>query len=88
LDEKYVGGIGGWKVEELEREYRPTKADKGGVRGWVELMGKQFFDALEEDVREEAVGEVCELVKGSCASPGGGGDYFGNVRLRAIVRKI
>ena len=40
--------VGGFKVERIEREYRPTKADEGGIEGWLRLMGKQFFDVLGE----------------------------------------
>ena len=80
--------VGGWKVERIEREYRPTKADRGGIEGWVRLMGKQFFDAVaEDDGREECVREVCEVLKTVCESPAGG-QWIGYVRLRAIVRKI
>jgi SAM-dependent methyltransferase len=79
--------VGGFKVERIEREFRPTKADEGGVEGWIRLMGKQFFDAVPEGEREEAVREACEVLKTVCESPGGG-DWFGYVRLRAAVRKI
>lgn len=80
--------VGGFKVERIEREYRPTKVDKGGVEGWVKLMGKQFLDAIGEGPqRAEAEREACEVLKIVCESPGGG-DWFGYVRLRAIVRKI
>ena len=80
--------VGGFKVERIEREYRPTKADEGGVEGWVKLMGKQFFDAIGEgEERADAEREACEVLKTVCESPGGG-DWFGYVRLRAVVRKI
>jgi SAM-dependent methyltransferase len=80
--------VGGWKVERIEREYRPTKADEGGVQGWVKLMGKQFFDAVEDSVeREKCEKEVGEVLKTVCESPGGG-EWIGYVRLRAAVRKI
>ncbi|TVY43449.1 putative methyltransferase, partial [Lachnellula subtilissima] len=44
-DERWMRGmleetVGGWKVERMEMEYRPTEADQGGVRAWVKLMGK------------------------------------------------
>lgn len=80
--------VGGFKVEKIEREYRPTKADQGGIEGWVRLMGKQFFDAVEEgQEREECVGEVMEVLRSVCESPGGG-EWIGYVRLRAVVRKV
>lgn len=79
--------VGGFKAERIEREFRPTRADEGGVEGWIRLMGKQFFDAVPEEEREGAVKEAVELLKTVCESPGGG-DWFGYVRLRAVVRKI
>jgi hypothetical protein len=80
--------VGGWKVERMEREYRPTKADEGGIEGWVRLMGKQLFDVVsDEGEREECIKEACEILKTICASPGGG-DWIGYVRLRGLARKI
>ncbi len=80
--------VGGFKVEKIEREYRPTLADEGGIEGWVRLMAKQFFDTVTEgQERETCVKEVCELLESVCGSPGGG-DWIGYVRLRAVVRKI
>jgi hypothetical protein len=79
--------VGGFKIEKIEREYRPTKADEGGIEGWVRLMGKQFFDVIEDNKeKEDCVKEVCEILKTVCASPGGG-DWFGYVRLRVLARK-
>lgn len=79
---------GKWKIEKLEREYRATEADKGGIEGWVKLMGKQFFDVLgEEKERMEAESEVCEVLESVCRSPRGG-DWIGYVRLRGVVRKL
>lgn len=79
---------GAWKIERLEREYRPTPADKGGIEGWVKLMGKQFFDVLGEgEERREAEREVCEILQTVCRSPGGG-DWIGYVRLRGLIRKV
>lgn len=77
----------GFKVEMIEREYRPTKADVGGIGGWVRLMGKQFFDAVDGKDREECEREACGVIESVCASPGGG-DWIGYVRLRAVARKI
>ena len=79
--------VGGWKIEKIEREYRPTKADEGGVEGWVRLMGKQFLDAVKEGEREECVREVCEILESVCRSPSGE-DWFGYVRLRVLARRI
>ncbi|PSS08826.1 hypothetical protein M430DRAFT_70056 [Amorphotheca resinae ATCC 22711] len=80
--------VGGFHVERMEREYRPTPVDQGGVEGWVRLMGKQFLDAVpgSED-REACVAEVCEVLQTVCESPGGG-EWLGYVRLRAVVRRI
>ncbi|KAK6612727.1 methyltransferase type 11 [Botrytis cinerea] len=79
---------GEWSIEKLEREYRATPADKGGIEGWVKLMGKQFFDVLGEgEERKEAEKEVCEVLKSVCRSPGGG-DWIGYVRLRGVVRRV
>ncbi|KAJ8065940.1 hypothetical protein OCU04_005041 [Sclerotinia nivalis] len=81
-------GMGQWKIEKLEREYRATEVDKGGIEGWVRLMGKQFFDVLGEGKeRMEAENEVCEVLESVCRSPGGG-DWIGYVRLRGVVRKL
>ncbi|KAF7864100.1 hypothetical protein EAF04_007065 [Stromatinia cepivora] len=81
-------GMGKWKIERLEREYRATEVDKGGIQGWVRLMGKQFFDVLGEgEQRREAENEVCEVLESVCRSPGGG-DWIGYVRLRGVVRKL
>ncbi|CAD6442288.1 9eadb4fd-a89d-45ff-a90f-13bb26466686 [Sclerotinia trifoliorum] len=81
-------GVGKWKIEKLEREYRATEADKGGIEGWVRLMGKQFFDVLGEGKeRMEAENEVCQVLESVCRSPGGG-DWIGYVRLRGVVRKL
>jgi hypothetical protein len=80
--------VGGFKIKKIEREYRPTNADAGGVEGWLRLMGKQFLSAVEDEgEREECVKEVCAILKTVWASPGGG-DWFGYVRLRAVVHKI
>ena len=80
--------VGGFKIEKIEREFRPTKADAGGVEGWLRLMGKQFLSVVEDEKeREECVKEVCEILKTVCASPGGG-DRFGYVRLRVLARKV
>lgn len=79
--------VGGWKVERVEREWRPTTADAGGVEGWVRLMAKVFFDVLPEGDREECIREVVDVLETICAKPGGG-YMFSYVRLRVLARKL
>ncbi|KAF7859442.1 uncharacterized protein EAF02_010890 [Botrytis sinoallii] len=77
-----------WKIEKLETEYRATQTDKGGIEGWVKLMGKQLFDVLGDgEERKEAEKEVCEVLESVCRSPGGG-DWIGYVRLRGMIRRV
>ncbi len=79
--------VGGWRVERAEREWRPTKADQGGVEGWVRLMAKQFIDAVPEGEREEVIREVVDVLEVVCAQPGGG-HMYSYVRLRVVATKI
>ncbi|KAF3057305.1 putative methyltransferase C70.08c [Daldinia childiae] len=80
--------VGGWKVERAEREYRPTRADAGGVEGWVRLFGAQFFEALSEGKeREECIKEVVDVLEFVCKNPSGG-FHLGYVRLRVLARKL
>ncbi|KAJ3949242.1 uncharacterized protein N0V96_000357 [Colletotrichum fioriniae] len=81
--------VGGWEVLKVEREWRPTTADKGGVEGWVRLMGKELLDAVpeEEGQREEAVREIVEVLGHVCRIPGDG-EMISYVRLRCLVRKL
>ncbi|ETS82020.1 hypothetical protein PFICI_07022 [Pestalotiopsis fici W106-1] len=80
--------VGGWKVERVELESRPTPADAGGVDGWIRLMGKQFFDAINDaQEREECVKEVVEVLEHVCRNPSGGFN-FGYFRLRVLARKV
>lgn len=80
--------VGGWKVVKVEREWRPTDADAGGVEGWIRLMGRQFFGVFGEDeeAREECIREVVQVLEAVCAKPGGG-YTFSYVRLRVLARK-
>jgi trans-aconitate methyltransferase len=79
--------VGGWKVEKVEREWRPTTADAGGVEGWIRLMGRQFFEVLEdEEEKEKCIKEVVEVLEEVCAKPGDGW-MFSYVRLRVLARK-
>ncbi|KAI1946136.1 hypothetical protein LOZ57_003888 [Ophidiomyces ophidiicola] len=56
----------GFRVEKLEMEYRPTKLttdEKGGIEGWLRLMGASFFEVLREgEQRDSAVKHVCEVL--------------------------
>lgn len=79
--------VGGWKIEKIEREWRPTTADAGGVDAWVRLMAKAFFDAVPEDEREACIREVVEVLEFVCAKPGGG-YMLSYVRLRVLARKL
>lgn len=79
--------VGGWKVERIEREWRPTTAGKGGIEGWVRLMGQSFFDAVPESEKEECIREVVDAAKVVCANPSGG-EMLSYVRLRCIARKL
>ncbi|KXH37097.1 methyltransferase [Colletotrichum simmondsii] len=81
--------VGGWEVLKVEREWRPTTADKGGVEGWVRLMGKELLDAVPEEggQREEAVREIVEVLRHVCKIPGDG-EMISYVRLRCLARKL
>ncbi|EXF74136.1 methyltransferase [Colletotrichum fioriniae PJ7] len=81
--------VGGWEVLKVEREWRPTTADKGGVEGWVRLMGKELLDAVPEEggQREEAVREIVEVLRHVCRIPGDG-EMISYVRLRCLARKL
>ncbi|OIW28052.1 hypothetical protein CONLIGDRAFT_460240 [Coniochaeta ligniaria NRRL 30616] len=78
--------VAGWKIERIEREWRPTTTDSGGVDGWIRLMGRQFFECLPEEQREECIREVVDVLEVVCAKPGGG-YMFSYVRLRVLARK-
>ncbi|KAK3328919.1 S-adenosyl-L-methionine-dependent methyltransferase [Apodospora peruviana] len=79
--------VGGWKVERVERQWRPTDADEGGVEGWMRLMAAQFFEVLEEKEREDCIREICDVLEVVCKKPGGG-YMFSYVRLRVLARKV
>lgn len=83
--------VGGWKVDRVEREWRPTAAGKGGVEGWVRLMGKAFLDVVEAEKGKEgveaAVREVADALEFVC-DDGSGGQMISYVRLRCQATKI
>lgn len=78
----------GFRVDKVEREWRPTKADQGGVEGWVRLFGKHILEAVEDETeREEAVKEAAAVLKEVCRNPSGG-EMISYVRLRALATKV
>lgn len=80
--------VGGWRVDRVEVEHRPTPADAGGVDGWVRLMGSRFFEAVPEDRREACVREVVDVLTEICRNPSGDGFTFGYVRMRVLATKL
>lgn len=78
----------GFRVDRVEREWRPTTADKGGVEGWVRLFGKQTLDAVtDEKERDEVVKEVAAVLREVCKKPDGG-EMISYVRLRCQGTKV
>jgi trans-aconitate methyltransferase len=77
----------GFRVDKVEREWRPTKADKGGVEGWVRLFGSMFLEALPEEQREEAVAEAVGVLREVCRNASGG-EMVSYVRLRCLATKL
>lgn len=90
-DEAWLSGQlreAGFRVDLVEREWRPTTSDKGGVEGWVRLFGRQILEAVEDEAeREEVVGEAVEALREVCRMPGGG-EMISYVRLRALATKV
>lgn len=83
----------GFEVEILEIEYRPTRMTerdaegKGGLEGWVRLMGAPFLEGLEVEKKEEVVRFVCEVVEESVTRVEDGSQWMGYVRLRVVAKK-
>lgn len=65
-----------------------NRADKGGIEGWVRLVGAQLFELIEvEKEREACVKEVVDVLEIVCKQPDE--SYaFTYVRLRVVARKI
>ncbi|KAM7224542.1 S-adenosyl-L-methionine-dependent methyltransferase [Rhypophila decipiens] len=87
--------VGGWKVEQIERQWRPTDADEGGVEGWIRLMAADFFqDFTQEKEKEECIREIVDVLDEVCKKPAVGGDgngggyMFSYVRLRVLATKL
>lgn len=79
--------MGGWKVERVEREWRPTTADRGGVEGWIRLMGASWLGIVPEGEREACIKEIVDVLEIVCRKPGGG-HMMSYVRLRVLARKV
>ncbi|KAJ4164315.1 hypothetical protein LMH87_005992 [Akanthomyces muscarius] len=78
----------GFRVDRVEREWRPTAADKGGVEGWVRLMGSMILESVPEGAeREDAIREAVEALRVVC-DDGRGGEMISYVRLRALATKV
>ncbi|TQS32237.1 hypothetical protein Golomagni_07452, partial [Golovinomyces magnicellulatus] len=77
----------GFRVDKVEREWRPTTADAGGVEGWLRLFGSMIIDAVPEDQRDAMVKEAVAVLKEVCKKPDGG-EMISYVRLRALATKI
>ena len=81
----------GFKVENVELEYRPTKLTtdaKGGLEGWVRLMGAQFLEVVPEEKRDGVVREICDVLQDVVTHGEDGSQWLGYVRLRGIAKKI
>ncbi|CAG7919386.1 unnamed protein product [Penicillium olsonii] len=81
----------GFQVENVELEYRPTKLTsdaKGGLEGWVRLMGAQFLEALPEEKRDAAVKQIGDILQTVVTRVEDGSQWLGYVRLRGIAKKI
>lgn len=89
-DETWLAGAlqqAGFEVLQIEREWRPTRADKGGVEGWVRLFGKQLLDVVGDAWQREEAARECGRVLREICRTGDGGWEIGYVRLRALARK-
>jgi hypothetical protein len=81
----------GFQVENVELEYRSTKltADaKGGLEGWVRLMGAQFLQAVPENKCDDVVKQICEVLQTVVTHGEDGSQWLGYVRLRGSAKKI
>lgn len=82
----------GFEIEISEIEYRPTKITptdsegKGGLEGWVRLMGAPFLEGLGKEKVDEVVKFVCESVEQSVTREDGS-QWLGYVRLRVVAKK-
>lgn len=81
----------GFQVENIELEYRPTKLTsdtKGGLEGWIRLMGARFLDVLPAEKRDVAVRQICDVLQDVVTRGEDGSQWLGYVRLRGIAKKV
>ena len=76
----------GFRVDSIEREWRPTTADEGGVEGWVRLFGAQILEQVPSDKREDVVREAADVLERVCRV--GEGYVISYVRLRGLATKL
>ncbi|KAK9487024.1 S-adenosyl-L-methionine-dependent methyltransferase [Lipomyces starkeyi] len=57
----------GFKIELLEREYRPTTLNNGdiGMKGWIDTFGFTFWEGLNEQEKDASIAEAVELLRGA-----------------------
>ncbi|KAK9325451.1 S-adenosyl-L-methionine-dependent methyltransferase [Lipomyces orientalis] len=55
----------GFKIELLEREYRPTTLNNGdiGMKGWIDTFGFMFWEGLNNEEKNTAISEAVELLR-------------------------
>jgi len=80
----------GFNVEKIEMEYRPTELTpkdaqgKGGLEGWLRLMGANFLAAVWNE--ERIIKLISKLLQKTITKEDGT-QWIGYVRLRGIARK-
>jgi SAM-dependent methyltransferase len=80
----------GFKVEQIELQYRPTKltpkddSGGGGLEGWISLFAGGILDSIEN--KTEFVKYVYDALE-TAVTREDGSQYLGYVRLRAIARR-
>ncbi|KAK9238361.1 S-adenosyl-L-methionine-dependent methyltransferase [Lipomyces kononenkoae] len=74
----------GFKIELLEREYRPTTLNNGelGMKGWFDTFGFTFLEGLTEEEKHASIAEAVELLRGADWLEHGGKWVVGYVRCR------
>lgn len=64
-----------------------------GLEGWVRLMGAEMLARVPEEEdgvrkRDEAVREVCEVLRDVVTREEDGSQWLGYVRLRGVARRV